>query len=532
MAAAPPAAASTRWCLLAFAASVASAALPASVPLAHSVAVGAIVDTLTRPAAPSAEKVLKKHLRRAQRNGALEEDDRKLVAQQVLGVVVKRRRLEYLLDQALESFRPCQPVLDSEAHAELLLTLLSLEAGAEPRLAAVPLTRHALGGESASALVRALQHAVSHPSWPDGALDALAVRHSLPTWLCELWCDALSAPPTALAVDALAAAASARGPLVLRTNTLRTSRDALLRALGEEGVRAVPTPYSTLGLLLPDGRPRACGEAASAHGAAARGGGVFNLEAWKAGLCELQDEGSQLIALASGARPGATVVDYCAGNGGKTLALAAMMRGTGQLWVHDTRLDRLAQISGRARRAGVPPGLVRVLPRQERTRDQPSPPGSADVVLVDAPCSSTGVLRRHPSLRWELTADECTRKLPALQRQILREACALVRPGGGVLLYATCAINAHEGEQVADWAEAELLAGELEPWPFDGEGGDHAAGGDDTEGALAAAVRASGGGDAGMALPPPGSMSKPGRLQLLPTVHGTDGFFIARWHRR
>lgn len=370
--------------------------------------------------------------------------------------------------------------------------------------------------------------------WPSDPVERLCAQHSLPRWLVLLWLrsepfaslgraggaahgdgddgDAGAHSAAALrAVGRLAAACNERGPLVLRANGLRGSRASLLAQLAAEGVRAQPTDFSPCGVRLPDGRP-----------AGARGGGVRNLDAWLGGGCETQDEGSQLIALATRAAPGQRVLDLCAGNGGKALALAALMRGRGAIVAHDVDGRRLAQLGGRARRAAVPDGLIHIahggaqLALAAAALGRPgggkgaggARGGPFDAVLVDAPCSSSGVLRRHPSLRWELAEEACTAALPALQRRLLAQGAALLAPGG-TLVYATCALSAAENEQVADWLQA-THARSLEPLPF-GSDEPMPRAGDGAEGGVA--------GRAHMAW-------------LLPHVHGTDGFFVARWRLR
>jgi len=205
----------------------------------------------------------------------------------------------------------------------------------------------------------------------------------------------------------------------------------------------------------------------------------------------VQDEGSQLVALATEAQPGERAVDYCAGRGGKTWALAALVAPRGAVRAWDVDAELRQQLRGaRAARAGAE-GLV------EAPEERPAPgadgTGTADVVLVDAPCSSSGALRRHPSQRWALGEGEVD-LLPRLQLQVLREAALLVRPGGR-LVYATCSLLRAENGDVADAFEA-ACGKDFEPWPFEGR-------------AVNGHCRT-----------------------LLPHVDGTDGFFIARWRRR
>eukprot|EP00747_Dinoflagellata_sp_TGD_P202851 gnl/TRDRNA2_/TRDRNA2_76430_c2_seq1.p1 gnl/TRDRNA2_/TRDRNA2_76430_c2~~gnl/TRDRNA2_/TRDRNA2_76430_c2_seq1.p1 ORF type:complete len:287 (-),score=41.11 gnl/TRDRNA2_/TRDRNA2_76430_c2_seq1:118-951(-) len=273
----------------------------------------------------------------------------------------------------------------------------------------------------------------------------------------------------------------AAGRVTLRVNTLKSTRPELIEAIAARGVRAVPTAESPWGVWLPDGRPP--------------GGGVWQLPGWNEGLFEVQDEGSQLIVLATEAAAGETVVDYCAGRGGKTWALASLVgqKGTVRAWDIDEELRR--QLRGdRATRAGAA-SIV------EAPDEQPLSGIAADVVLVDAPCSSCGVLRRHPSQRWAISEAD-VREIASVQRVVLREAAALVRPGGR-LIYATCSLLREENQDVADIFEAES-ADQFEPWDF---------------------------ADAPWAEMTGGLVAHHQRL-LLPHVEGSDGFFMSRWRKR
>jgi 16S rRNA (cytosine967-C5)-methyltransferase len=479
------------------------------------------------PSPPSAEKALKLELRAAQRESAsaavgapLAEAERVEIAHHVLAVTALRRRYDWLLASALRRAEALElpAVLSLEARAELLLALhaASTAHAADERAGAASLwlgaaTCDAAGGDRArvDALARALAaECAREAAWPD-----LGTEASLPDWLVALWassepiCSMAGGPAArARALAALAAAANTPGPVVLRANARAAGgRAALVESLAAEGVAAEPTAWSPWGVRLPAGRPRT-----------PLGGGVQNLAAWRSGACELQDEGSQLIALATRAAPGARALDLCAGNGGKTLALAAMLQGRGVVVAHDPDARRLAQIGGRAARARVPRGLIATATNMDAVRAL-MPAGGYGLVLVDAPCSSTGVLRRHPSLRWELDERACARDLPALQRELLGGAAELVARGG-TLVYATCALSKFENEEVAGWFEARAAAARLgfAPLPF---GADEPLPPPPPADATAArrAAAGSGGGD---------------HLRwLLPSVHGTDGFFIARWTR-
>jgi 16S rRNA (cytosine967-C5)-methyltransferase len=258
-----------------------------------------------------------------------------------------------------------------------------------------------------------------------------------------------------------------RAPLDVRVNRLRGTREEARSALGGE-----PTPLSPLGLRLPEGTA------------------VDESDAWRSGLIEVQDEGSQLLALACAATPGMTVVDLCAGAGGKTLALAAEMENRGRLVASDTDRTRLSRMRPRLERAGV--SIVEPLlldPGREREA-LARLRGQADLVLVDAPCSGTGTWRRNPELRWRLDPARLER-LVKLQAYLLDLAVELVRPGGA-LVYAVCSLLAEEGR-----GQAEAF------------------------GARSSLV-------AEAPLIPGGRPAGPGLL-LTPGHDGTDGFFVARW---
>ncbi len=312
---------------------------------------------------------------------------------------------------------------------------------------------------------------------PD-ALDRLAVEASLPRWIAARFAAELGLDEA----RALARAMNARAPLAVRANTLRGTRDELRARLAGEGVSSEPTRFSPWGLVL-DGRENA-----------------FALEAFQAGGFEIQDEGSQLIALACGARPGWTVVDACAGAGGKSLALAAEMRNKGSLHALDTDADRLDDARRRARRAGVHNLRARpIAPGAEAEAQLQDLAGKADVVLVDAPCSGLGTLRRKPDARWRLAEGDPAR-FAETQRTLVRRFAGLLRPGGR-LVYATCSIGRTENEEVADFAEREVGLRPAPLAPLLGTERAAALGADDA------------------------------RLQLFTHRHGTDGFFVAAFER-
>lgn len=281
-------------------------------------------------------------------------------------------------------------------------------------------------------------------------------------------------------------ALASRPPLDLRVNTLKGERDKVARQLARLG--AEPTPLSPVGLRVPpiEG-PR-------------RHPNVETEEAFQRGRIEIQDEGSQLCALLTGALPGEQVLDFCAGAGGKTLALAARMDNRGQVFAFDVDRNRLAPIFERLKRAGA----RNVQVRSPGSGGLDDLAGRMDRVLVDAPCSGTGVWRRRPDTKWRLTPDSLKNRT-AEQDFVLRDAARFVRPGG-VLAYATCSLLPVENE--------ERVAALLEASPE---------------------FRAVSVHEAWTAVLPGASAPPPLRepfLTLTPKRSGTDGFFLALLQRQ
>jgi len=250
-----------------------------------------------------------------------------------------------------------------------------------------------------------------------------AVQLSLPDWLWERLC-AQHGPEEA---TELGRALLTPAPLDLRVNSMRADRGTVLERLQAEGMTAQATPYAPLGIRLSD-KP-----ALQKH------------PLFLDGTVEVQDEASQLLALIVGARRREMVVDFCAGAGGKTLALGAMMRSEGRLYAFDTSDKRLANLAPRLKRSGlsnVHPQLI----DNEHDRRIGRLEGKIDRVLVDAPCTGLGTLRRNPDLKWR-QSPESLAELCAKQRSILAAAARLVKPGG-VLVYATCSLLREENEDV------------------------------------------------------------------------------------
>jgi len=384
---------------------------------------------------------------RAHRN--LGQQDRAFVAETVYAVLRRRRSLE--------------TAAQSTAPRELAIAALVRVRG---------LSGRALEGalrDGEDALVTRVRAAKADTFPP-------AVRADLPDWLW-LRLEALHGQDEALR---LAQGLLNPAPLDLRVNLTKLSRDETLARLHASGIEGAPTPYSPAGIRL------AAKPAINRH------------PLFTSGAVEVQDEGSQLLAYLLAPRRGEMVADYCAGAGGKTLALAMLMRGSGRIYAMDVSARRLAELAPRAARAGVTSVHPLVLSGEGDARARRLA-GKIDRVLVDAPCSGFGTLRRNPDLKWR-HGPQAIAELASKQARILEAAARLLKPGGR-LVYATCSILPEENESIADafgTAHAEFAPLSCRE--------------------LLAAQRI--------------HLDCGDQLRLWPHRHGCDGFFAAAYERR
>ncbi len=307
------------------------------------------------------------------------------------------------------------------------------------------------------------------------------LRHNLPDWLAGTLRSELPEGDFWPLVQSLAEAA----PLDLRINALKAKREEVQAALQAAGIDAAPTPHSPWGLRV-QGKPA-----------------LNKLDVFTSGAVEVQDEGSQLLALLTDAKRGEMVVDFCAGAGGKTLALGAAMRNTGRLYAFDVSGHRLDKLKPRLARSG----LSNVYPAQiahERDDRVRRLVGKIDRVLVDAPCSGLGTLRRNPDLKWRQSPASVA-ELQVKQMAILASAARLLKPGGR-LVYATCSLLAAENQRVAEAFDAEH--------------------GRDFQSLPAADALAT------ARVESADSLVEGPWLRLWPHRHASDGFFAAVWQRR
>ena len=389
--------------------------------------------------------------------------DRRVVSDLVYGAIRRRAALGWWLERAgAGNIEP--------GRGQVIAALALLEAWPAERIEGafdgMPYHPKPMAPAERALALALAGHTFDHPAQPDW------VRFEVPEWLLPKLAAAFG---PRLARELLALQAEA--PLDLRVNALKASRDQALAALKAERLLAEPTPLSPVGLRL------------SARAA------IAATRAFREGLIELQDEGSQLVALLTDARPGQRVCDFCAGAGGKTLALAAAMGNQGQITALDVRKGRMARAALRLRRAGAHNVTRRLLashrdPWVKRHRE------SFDRVLVDAPCTGCGTWRRNPDAKWRIGPEDMV-ELVALQAEILASSARLVKQGGR-LVYATCSLLPEENEeQVARFLAAHpefRLAPVTEVWT--------------------AVI--------GRACPASGPT-----LTLSPARHATDGFFVA-----
>jgi 16S rRNA (cytosine967-C5)-methyltransferase len=316
----------------------------------------------------------------------------------------------------------------------------------------------------------------AHGPIPVDAVERIGLQYSFPDWMVRRFIEQYGEPEAEKICESL----NEQAPLTLRVNTLKTTVEDCQRSLSEEGVQTKTCRLSPFGLLV------------------SKRMNVFQLQTFRNGFFEVQDEGSQLLPLMLDPKPTAKVLDACAGAGGKTLELAALMKNRGEIVAADVHSTRLEELRRRMRRAGVSNVRIRkvddVVDLTDHHRDY------FDVVLVDAPCSGLGTLRRNPGMKW-LVTEETVQEVSQKQLHILQETAELVKPGG-IIGYATCTLFREENEDVVEKFLAAHPEFSMERPPLDSSRLD---------------------------LMP---FITGGYVKLAPHRDGTDGFFIAVLRRR
>jgi 16S rRNA (cytosine967-C5)-methyltransferase len=301
------------------------------------------------------------------------------------------------------------------------------EAGASPTMRRLTILglAEAVGADALGGLSEEETAFLERVQQIDRTLMPPQMRTNLPKWLYDKFVAQYGETETL----ALAEALNKPAPLDLRVNSIKATRDEVVAALAEAPIAAETMPYAPLGLRV------------------LKKPALQNLPLFKSGAIEVQDEGSQVLSQIVGAKRGEMVVDFCAGAGGKTLALGALMRNTGRLYAFDISEKRLAKLKPRLARSG----LSNVHPVQiahERDAKIKRLAGKIDRVLVDAPCSGLGTLRRNPDVKWRQKV-EAVAEMQEKQASILAGAARLLK-GGGRLVYATCSLLNEENDVIVE----------------------------------------------------------------------------------
>ncbi len=406
--------------------------------------------------------------------------DRRFVSEGLFGIVRNRRLIEALLEEYLR-VRPEHSILDSRRVRSLALyaayAVLSTDSQPSfPPPADSLWKRHFpetdLAGFSnwitANRQLDFLAGPDAGSKGGDPGLLRLAVEHSFQDWMVSDW-HVQFGPDT----ERLLRTLNAPARVTLRVNLSRATRDQCRSRLLEEGMATNLTALSKAGLVA---------------------GKRFNAQAsgaYKDGWFELQDEGSQLLSVIAAPKPGDIVLDACAGAGGKSLHLADIMEGKGKIFAADTDKKRLQELDLRSRRAGV--SIIEAV-----TMKRPLPePFSADLVLIDAPCTGVGTIRRNPDMKWRVT-EESAARYPELQLGLLESNCGFLKENG-VMMYATCSLLRKENEEVvATFLRNHPELQVVRPGPDDC---------------------------------PPSMITREGFVKILPYDADTDGFFAAKLTR-
>ncbi len=358
--------------------------------------------------------------------------DAALATELTLGTLRWQRYLDWILSP--HSRRPLAS-LDPLVRALLRMTAYQLSfLDRVPDFAAVSdavTLARGHGGRGVDGFVNAVLRAFARvrpddrePALPRDPVDALATRWSFPTWLAARWIERYGHDDAI----ALMRAQDERPPLTLRANTLRITRDALIERLAaDERLTARPTPFAPDGVRVD------------------HGGAPASWSSFVQGLFTVQDEASMLVARLLAPEPGDTVVDACAAPGTKTTQLAALMGNRGRVVALDPQPARLGRVRDAASRLGVSIVETRTGRVEDRARELA---GGCDAVLVDAPCTNLGVLRRNPDVKWRRRLGD-VEAASARQREILDAAATIVKPGGR-LVYATCSLEPEENDGVTE----------------------------------------------------------------------------------
>lgn len=400
--------------------------------------------------------------------------DRRFIAETVYGMLRHKKRVEWLLQSTKEKFARLMP--EKLSYLTCLIYLVIIGNEEVGRL--IEEIKVESGPDFAPLLNDVVTINTEFQNGPGAILksgERLSIEYSFPAWMIEEWLQRYGVDETVKLCESL----NRPAPLTLRVNTLKTTIEDCQRALEKENIQSERTKLSPFGLNV---KKRM---------------NIFQLKIFQDGFFEVQDEGSQLISLLVDPKPTSKVVDACAGGGGKSLALAALMKNRGVIHALDINTHRLEGLRKRIRRSGV--DTIRVRPVEELTVPADLI-NTADNVLVDAPCSGLGTIRRNPGMKWIVTP-ESVAELNAKQTAILHQYAACVKLNGR-LVYATCTMIKSENDDVVDnflaaHAEFEIMEPSTILKRYELE-----------------------------------SLTTEKYFLLSPHVHGTDGFFAAVMRRK
>ncbi|NLM46989.1 MAG: 16S rRNA (cytosine(967)-C(5))-methyltransferase RsmB [Firmicutes bacterium] len=415
-------------------------------------------------------KVLARH--------ALDERDKRLAAEITYGVVTYKLTLDWIIMQltgrpADKLDRPVLLVLYIGLYQLFYLDKIPAPAAVHTSVELIKKTKkHALAGFVNGVLRGALRRKNSLP-WPDkreNTAEYMSLRYAHPRWMVKRWLGRFSPGET----EKLLLANNTAPPVTVRVNTLRTDRESLLSRLAAEGVEAEAGRLAPEAVIIKNSS------------------GLGSLASYREGLFQVQGESAVLASRILAPAPGSRVLDMCSAPGGKTTHLAALMQNRGEIVALDVYPHRLELVRANAKRLGADIITTVLLDGREIT---PKQYGLFDYILLDAPCSGLGVIRRKPDIKWRRRENEIP-ALAALQKELLERAAAVLAPGG-VLVYSTCT---NEPEETTEQLDAFLVRHpEFSPSPF------------------------------AVSLPPNRQRQEvSGSIQLYPHVHDVDGFFLAR----
>ncbi len=348
--------------------------------------------------------------------------DRRFLSSHIYGITRHRRRLEALFERVLDLHAATAP-LNQYPHRFLALYLIYdlLEGEKSPEAVPQALWEMTFPTVDKGIFAAAVREQSTFQFLGEDPIVRLGVRYSFQDWMAATWTAAFGDE-----AEALLESLNHEAPVTLRVNTLKTTREACRERLESEGVRTEPTRHAPAGLT------------------AAKRFNVHALRSFVDGWFEVQDEGSQMVSLMAHPQQGGKVIDGCAGAGGKSLHLADLMRNAGTIVAVDVDPKKLRELRNRAARGGY--GNITAVERSVFNADEHR--SSADLVLVDAPCSGSGTIRRNPALKWRLTPDDVA-GYRRRQGSLLDEYAACVKPGG-ILSYATCSLFEDENEMVVE----------------------------------------------------------------------------------